>query len=339
MRNLVLVGVLSLATIYILLRFAEVEEIANTFQQGDWRFITLGILVSLIWMVAVACSYWIVFRELGVDEPLYRLIPVSAAAFFVNVIAPSVGMSGLAVFAGEARRRGYSPARATTASLLVLLFDYAGFFFFLVFGLLVLFRRNHLSGVEIGGSILLLMATALIGYLLVIGAQSAEALGRVLARLTRLLNRVLKPFIHRNYLQEERAYEFAQETSDALNELRRKPKNLILPAILAIASKALLLVILGLMFLAFSVDVTPGVLIGGFAIGYLFLIISPTPAGLGFFEGGLTLALTTLNVPIGAAAVVTLAYRGVTFWLPMLFGMICFRYIHNKGDIAQADAG
>ncbi len=64
------------------------------------------------------------------------LIPVSSAAFFVNVIAPSVGMSGLAVFAGEARKRGYSPGRATTASILVLLFDYLGFFCFLVFGFL-----------------------------------------------------------------------------------------------------------------------------------------------------------------------------------------------------------
>ncbi len=128
--------------------------------------------------------------------------------------------------------------------------------------------------------------------------------------MTHQVNRILRPFIHREYLSEARAHLFAQDTSDALNELRQKPKNLFLPAILGITSKAFLVLILLLMFLAFSVPVTLGQLIGGFSIGYLFLIVSPTPAGLGFVEGGLTLALTTLNVPIGAAAVITLAYRG-----------------------------
>jgi len=335
----VLVGVISLATIYIILRIAEVQQIADTFQKGDWRFIALAIIVSAVWMVNVAFSYWVVFRELGVNERLDHLIPVSAAAFFVNVIAPSVGMSGLAVFAGEARKRGYSPARATTASVLVLLFDYLGFFCFLVLGLLVLFRRNHLTSLEIGASTILLCSTFVIGYLLVIGMRSAKSLGNVLAWMTRKVNRILWPFIHRDYLSEARAYLFAQDTSDALNELRGKPKNLIPPAILAVINKAFLLLILLLMFLAFNVPVTLGPLIGGFSIGYLFLIVSPTPAGLGFVEGGLTLALTTLNVPIGAAAVITLAYRGVTFWLPLLVGMISFRYIINKGNIAEAGTG
>lgn len=339
MRNVVLVGVISLATIYIILRIAEVQQIADTFQKGDWRFIALAIVVSAVWMVNIAFSYWVVFRELGVNERLDHLIPVSAAAFFVNVIAPSVGMSGLAVFAGEARKRGYSPARATTASVLVLLFDYLGFFCFLVLGLLVLFRRNHLTSVEIGASAVLLCSTVVIGYLLVIGMRSAKSLGNVLAWMTRKVNRILWPFIHRDYLSEARAYLFAQDTSDALNELRRKPKNLIPPAILAVTSKAFLLLILLLMFLAFNVPVTLGPLIGGFSIGYLFLIVSPTPAGLGFVEGGLTLALTTLNVPIGAAAVIALAYRGVTFWLPLLVGMISFRYIINKGNVAEAGTG
>jgi glycosyltransferase 2 family protein len=339
MRKVVFVGVLSLATIYIILRIAEVQQIADTFQKGDLRFIGLAILVAFIWMVGTAFQYWVVFRELGVTERLEHLIPVTSAAFFVNVIAPSVGMSGLAVFAGEARKRGYSPARATTASILVLLFDYLAFFCFLVLGLLVLFRHNNLTTLDIGASIFLLFSTSVLGYLLAVGMRSAESLGNALAWMTRKVNRILRPFIHREYLSEQRAYHFAQDTSDALNELRRKPKNLILPVLLAITNKAFLVVILFLMFLAFNIPTSVEVLIGGFSIGYLFLIVSPTPAGLGFVEGGLTLALTTLNVPIGAAAVITLAYRGVTFWLPLLVGLISFRYILNKEGMINAEIG
>lgn len=84
-----------------------------------------------------------------------------------------------------------------------------------------------------------------------------------------------------------------------------------------------------MMFLAFGTPVTAGQLIAGFSIAYLFVIISPTPAGIGIVEGLLTFALTSLAVPIEAAAVITLSFTGYTFWLPFLFGMISFRSLHS----------
>jgi hypothetical protein len=88
-----------------------------------------------------------------------------------------------------------------------------------------------------------------------------------------------------------------------------------------------------MMFLAFGTEISIGTLVAGFSIGYLFLIVSPTPAGVGFVEGGLTLALTSLSVPLGAAAVITLAYRGITFWLPLLLGMLAFRILPHTGEV------
>jgi hypothetical protein len=67
--------------------------------------------------------------------------------------------------------------------------------------------------------------------------------------------------------------------------------------------------------------------VAGFAIGYLFLIVSPTPSGIGFVEGAMTLALTTLRVPLAAATIITLAYRGITLWLTLLYGAIAMRWI------------
>ena len=69
--------------------------------------------------------------------------------------------------------------------------------------------------------------------------------------------------------------------------------------------------------------------IGGFSIGWLFLIVSPTPAGLGIVEGAMTLALASLHVPLEAATVITLAYRGLTFWLPFGYGFVAFRYLQR----------
>jgi len=62
------------------------------------------------------------------------------------------------------------------------------------------------------------------------------------------------------------------------------------------------------------------------------VIVSPTPAGSGIVEGVLVVVLKTLLVPLDAATIITLSYRGVTFWLPLLVGMISFRVGHRLDD-------
>jgi len=193
----------------------------------------------------------------------------------------------------------------------------------------VLFRRNDLNLPELIASFILFLLAMVIASLLYLGMRSAETLGSVLAWMARQVNRVLFPFLHRQYLSEQRAIEFAHDAAEGLRELQKKPKDLILPLLLALSSKTLLILVLFLMFMAFKVPLSIGTLIAGFSIGYLFLIISPTPAGLGFVESGLTLALASMYVPLSAAAVIVIAYRGYTFWLPFAIGGIALRWLNR----------
>jgi hypothetical protein len=329
MRKFIFAIVILLAVLFVIVQFSEVEAILNTFSHGDWRYLLLAISIEALWMVNVAISYKYIFRITGIQEKMGKMLILGAAANFVNVVAPTAGMSGMAVFISEARRRGYSTGRATVGGVLYVLFDYAGFLFILAFGLIVLIRRNNLNIAEIIATLLLLTAAMVFSFLLYLGTRSGQRLGDFLARGTRFLNKIIKPFIHRQYLSEDRALEFAYEASDALKALEHKRINLVIPFLLAVSSKLLLMVILLLSFVAFEVPLTPGTLVAGFSLGYLFLIVSPTPAGIGFVEGGLTLSLSSLGVPLGQAAVIALSYRGVTFWLPLAFGAYAFRFLAN----------
>ena len=60
-----------------------------------------------------------------------------------------------------------------------------------------------------------------------------------------------------------------------------------------------------------------------------------TPGGLGFVEAGLTGTLALAGVGAGAAVVATLAYRLVSFWLPIPAGGVA-AVIHKRrfGDAA-----
>ncbi len=327
MRKFIFAIVLLLGVVYVIVQFSEVEAIIDTFRRGDWRYLMLAVIVEILWLFNVAVSYKYIFRSTGIQEKMEKMLILGAAANFANVVAPTAGMSGMAVFISEARRRGYSTGRATVGGVLYVLFDYAGFLLILTFGLIVLFRRNNLNVAEIIATSILLAAAIVLGFLLYLGTRSGQRLGDFLVRGTRFVNKLFKPFTHRQYLSEERAYEFAFEASDSLKALEHKRLNLVVPFLLAVSSKVLLMVILLLCFISFEVPLTPGTLVAGFSLGYLFLIVSPTPAGIGFVEGGLTLALSSLSVPLGQAAVIALSYRGVTFWLPLAFGAYAFRLL------------
>jgi uncharacterized protein (TIRG00374 family) len=153
------------------------------------------------------------------------------------------------------------------------------------------------------------------------------------------VNNIVRPFRRdktSDYLLTERAYTFAHDVAEGMQELRGKPRELIMPMLLALSSKTLLIIVLFLVFMAFGVPVSAGTLIAGFSIAFLFMIVSPTPNGVGFVEGALTLTLASFYIPLGDAAVIAITYRGVTFWLPLVFGMFALRWLGGVDQVASA---
>jgi len=153
-------------------------------------------------------------------------------------------------------------------------------------------------------------------------------LGNALAKMARAVNRLLWPFLHRAYLSEARAHAFAIEISEGLSALPENPRSMLYPVLLALVNKTLLMGVLICAFLSFGVPFSAGTIIAGFAIAYLFLIISPTPSGIGVVEGIMALALSSLRVDYSQAVVITITYRAVTFWLPLGVGVWAFRSLH-----------
>jgi uncharacterized protein (TIRG00374 family) len=239
-------------------------------------------------------------------------------------------MGGIAVFFSEAKRRKYPPGRVTVAAILFVLFDYFGLLCVLLLGLIVLFRRNHLNWPEIIASIIFIFIALILAALLYIGMRSGETLGKVLAWTARKINGTTRLIIKREYLSETRAYEFARGAEEGLNELRHNPKRMYKPIILSLINKALLLLILLLVFIAFDAPLSIGTLIASFSIGYLFLIVSPTPSGIGFVEGALTLTMYSMYVPLLSARDITLAFRGITLYIPLIVGLFTFRLLGQE---------
>jgi hypothetical protein len=331
MRKFILAVALFLGFIFVVAKLSELQSIAETLQRGIWWFVGLALLIEVLWVFNCGASFRAIYRAMGIEEQIGTLSLIVLAANFLNAVAPSAGVSGVAIFMSEARRRNYSTARAAVATVLFLLFDYLGLISILLVGLIILIRRNDLTLVVIIASAALMALTLLFAFLLNLGMQSALSFGNALASIARFINRIARPFTHREYLSEERAHAFAHDAAEGLIKMRSQPSSMIPPIFLAFTNKASLILILTLIFLAFDVPISIGTVIACFSIGSLFVIISPTPAGIGVVEGALTLALTSMYISLEDAAVITLSYRGITFWLPLLTGMISLRVLEKVG--------
>jgi uncharacterized protein (TIRG00374 family) len=328
MKKLIVVIFLFLGAGLVALSFGELENTLATLKQAHLRYLALALVLEALWMGNVGLTYKAIYRLLGIEESRGRLTLVAAASNFANIVAPTAGVSGMAVFTNDARRRGLPPGKALLAGALFLLIDLAAFLVVLSLSWIVLLRRNDLNAGEISASILLLIIACIFAFLLYLGYRSADALGNVLARLGHIINPIVRPFLHRDYLSEERAHTFAAEVAEGLSGLPGRRRHLLIPLSHTLLGKALLIGILVCSFLSFDVPFSAGTIIAGWAIGYLFLIVSPTPNGIGVVEGVMPITLASLRVPYEAAVVVTLLYRAVTFWVLLAAGAWAFRYLH-----------
>src|SRR5688500_11137758 len=99
MRNFIFVILLFLGIALVILSFGEIETIVNTLQQGNLWFVLLMLLAQVAWFFVIGRMYRSVYHLLGMDDTTVNLSIVAAAANFINIVAPTAGMGGIALFA------------------------------------------------------------------------------------------------------------------------------------------------------------------------------------------------------------------------------------------------
>ena len=333
MRKIVIAIVVLLAVAFIVFSMAELQNIRNTLREANINFLILAVLFEIICLCNTSATFYMLYQMVGLKESLGQLFLMASAANFVNLIAPTAGVGGIAVFLDMARLRKISTARVMVVGILYLVYEYTALFCVLLLGFIVLARRNNLNVWELIAAGFLLVVALSIGMLLVLGYKSSGRLGVLLARLTMLANRLLKPFLHRDYLDVENAYRFSREVAEGISAINASFRNLIWPLLFTLNNKVLLLCILTFSFLALNTPFTLGTLVGGFSISYLFFYASPTPSGVGMVEGILPTALNTLGVPFTGAVLITLVFRAVTLWFPFAIGAMSFRLVQKQPEL------
>ncbi len=321
MRRVVL-WLLLLAAVWIAVsRRTDAARLVQTLAHGRWPWVVAALLVQVLYYLVFALMYRSAFRAVQLPRRLREIVPVLLASLFVNVVAPSGGVGGNALFMDDAARRGEPPARAAAALLLALVTDLAMLGLVLAAGLAYLFTRHDLQTYEAVGALLLVALVGALSIALVVALWLPSVLRSLLRGVQRLVNGTASRLRRRPVWPPDWAERTAAEFTAAAAAMRTHPWSLLSTLGSALAAHGLDVVTLYVLFLAFRHPIGAGPLIAGYGIGILFWVVSPTPGGIGVVEGVMALVYTSLGLPSGVAIVVPVAFRGITFWLPLLLGL------------------
>ncbi|MCX6809919.1 MAG: lysylphosphatidylglycerol synthase transmembrane domain-containing protein [Candidatus Berkelbacteria bacterium] len=324
--------IVSIVFIVILFKqFGTIQKAIEVFSQGSWYFIFAIIAIQVLGIVNKGAFYQTLYDYFGAKDSLKRLITLSLAANFINLAAPTAGLSGMAIFISEAKRHGMSKSRATFVNVFAYFIYYAVFLLILLFGLFYLLFNHQLYQYQIATAAILFGMILIIFIIMIAAFEEAARLEKVfelIATATNFFTRFLRR--GENLIKKSDVRLLSFEINESLKIIRKKFRGLWLPVFHVFLIEIIDLLTLYYLFLAFRFPIYPGVLITVYAIGILFTLVSITPGGIGVVEATMILVLTNLKVPVELATIVVFAYRIIAYWLPFGAGYFAFRSFQSE---------
>jgi uncharacterized protein (TIRG00374 family) len=252
------------------------------------------------------------------------------AANFLNLAAPTGGLSGMAIFIAEAERHGVSKSRATFINFFAYFLYYAVFTLVLIFGLFYLVFNHQLYQYQIVTASVLLGMIFLIVIIAVAVFEEAARVNKLFSVVAQIINFITRVFNKKNVLSRSSINIMSKEVHESIVFVQRKWKALWLPVFHVLLTEAIDILTIYYLFLAFKYPIYPGILITAYAICVLFTLVSITPGGIGVVEAAMIFVLTNLGVPVELSAIVVFAYRIIGYWVPFGFGFIAFRSLQSE---------
>lgn len=326
------------ALILIYLKFAELKLMRDVFLRSNLFWIFGAVVLQVLTYLFIALNYRDVLRVKDLNVSVKELYPLAFIIQFLNQALPSAGLSGNVFFIQYLKKFGLSIAEGIGRAILELTTLYMAFGSFFILSAVLMFRKDVLGHhPEARFFVYGFLFLAVIGISVFLLLQKR---GR---------GRIARWFVsrfHRFFEKKNGNGQPASEKTKHVEMVIDQFKSSLSIGTLKGHRKAfwqayawqlivLLLDILTLYFISFAVDtkINFSIAIIAFILTTFLSMLSFIPGALGIFEGGMTLILVSFGVPAEPAFAVTLLLRAFTFWLPMPFGWILYRWYTHKQEL------
>ena len=319
----------------VLMRGEQLVELIEAMQKGTILPLALAVITQLCKYFSQSFAYSFSFAAVGERMRARNTLPLVFGTFFMNTIAPSLNMAGATLVVDDARRRGISGGKATSAALLMQMSIETGFAVIMLVGFAILAVAGQLDPIWFLLGLVVILLVICMGGILVLGRKKPELLVRILNPIARLINRILVKF-KRKPLNPwiESAVSSFREAAGFIVHNPKKTMKVFGCSIIASTCELSCFCLVGIAFNVFS----PQALLCGYVVATLFAMISITPQGVGVVEAAVVVLFTSYDVSSASAMVIALVYRGLVFWMPFLIGAVLIQCTKTfRGDKTKKD--
>jgi uncharacterized protein (TIRG00374 family) len=294
------------AVIIAALHFSEEKKLVRLTAKAQPWWLAIAVVLQASTYLAQGETWRVVTRAAKVSLPLLLAFKLSLAKLFIDQALPSGGISGTLVVARALEQRGIS-RRVVMASVIVdTVAYYAAYVLTLALALIITIVGGHAS--------LLIILTAIF---FVVFSVLLTTAALVLSGRKRVGPKWLKriPAI-------KKALALMGEADP---KLVRSPRLILESGVFQLAIILLDAATVWVLIRALGDVASPTGVFASFVLSTLLRTISIIPGGLGTFEAASVVTLRLAGVPVSVALAATLLFRGLSFWLPMVPGLVFSR--------------
>jgi len=329
-RRWLLIAVILVGGTILATRFVDLRLLLRTLLRGQWQWLALATILHLGYFVLYAYLYQVGFALVGVRSRTDELLPLVFASYFVNAVAPT-GIATAALFVDDAAQRGESGARTAVGMLVVLVADLLTLLPFLAAGLVYLALQDELHPYYVLGAAGIAVFALGMSAALPLARHDPALLRRLLDWTRAAAAAVARRLRRRPPLDEAWVERNLTDLRLASAAIVAHPGRLTWTMAVAFAVHVANLAGLWALFPAYDQPVGFWVLIAGFAMGIIFWVVAIIPQGIGVVEGIMAFVYASLGIPPVKALAISLAFRGLNLWLPVMAGLYFLRHTRSFG--------
>jgi uncharacterized membrane protein YbhN (UPF0104 family) len=302
-------GLLLLAAVLLVAAHAaEGREFAFLLTRSAPAWLLLAALLQAATYLSQAAVWDVVLLRTRFRASIWALYKMSVAKLFVDQAVPSAGISGSVLIAQGLQRRGVARGPVMACVVVETITNYSALILALLLALFISTWTQHARGLVWSASaVFIALSLALIVFLM---------------RLSRGGGPVHVP---RAFARIPGAKTLLEALADAPPELARRPRVLAEATGFNFIIHLLDAATLWALLRSVGVEAPPTGVFTAFMLSTLVRQLSIVPGGLGTFEAASLGTLTLMGIPLGAAVSATILFRGFSFFVPLVPGLLLSR--------------
>ena len=281
----------------------EIAEIRSTLQHVNRFYLLLGLIVTGIYFLAQSYMYVFSFKTAGIQVGIRDTLPLFLKRNLISIFLPAGGFSSLMFFTRPLTKKGINYSDIHYGSYVYGLSGILSVVMVALPVLSIMLLRNRLSSAELIPFVILLLLTGVVLFMVWSFVKR-----KMVYRLLQRFNPEVLIYI------------------DNILSTTLHIRHFILAFLISIVIEIIgvLHVYISMMALGFH----PTIFISfiAYIVMVMLLIVSPFLRGFGAIEISMAYVFIQSGIPAPQAAAITLVFRFLEFWVPLIAGVGSFLF-------------